>query len=60
MLVPLKVLYPPPGILDRIKVPGAETSGLILPDPSIVTGPLLLEKAIWSYLSVFPTVKEAS
>jgi hypothetical protein len=43
MLVPLIPPYQPPGTLELIQLPGAETSGFIRPLPSTVTGPRLLK-----------------
>ena len=60
MDVPLIDPYPPPGRLERMLTPGAETSGLRRPEPSSVTGPRLENEAMPSEESVAPTLKEAS
>ena len=47
--VPLKFAYAVSLVLveERVPVPGATMSGLIRPEPSIVTGPRLLKPTTW-------------
>ena len=57
MEVPCFSAYPPPGTLERMLVPGAETSGLI---SSHGEGPRLEKEAITSSVSVAHTAKDSA